>query len=153
MVVEPTSVALKLAPKLAPLGKKAIRVLLGLNDVVRLFAHVERDVKNSRAIPSGKHELIWKRFDGQRADPDVLSALNAYLTRGDFAAARAKLQVRLSEVLRFEDPAIDDGRVVDLVVRSIEDNLSKAPLKDRDAMRLELALTRIPELGLFSAVR
>jgi len=48
-------------------------------------------------IPSGKHELIWKRFDGQRADPDILSALNAYLTRGDFAAARAKPQVRLTQ--------------------------------------------------------
>ena len=81
MRVEPASVAAKLASKLAPLGKTAIRVLLGLNDVVRLLASVERDVKRSTVIPHGKRALVWKRIQGQRADPEILSCLNAYLTR------------------------------------------------------------------------
>ena len=69
MVLEPTSTAIKLAAKLAPLGKRAVRVLLGLDDVVRLLAAVEHDVKASAAIPHAKRERVWKAVDGQRADP------------------------------------------------------------------------------------
>lgn len=81
MSLEPASMAAKLASKLAPLGKSAIGVLLGLNDVVRLLAAVERDVKRSTVIPHGKHGLVWERIEGRRADPEILSCLNAYLTR------------------------------------------------------------------------
>ena len=152
MVVEPASaakVALKLAPKAVPLGKRAIGVLLGLNDMHRLFALVERDVRASGLIPAGGHGAVWKQIEGQRADPDVAGAVSQLLTRGDIALARERLGVRLGQLLRFGDPAIDDAAVARLVAGSIERNLAGAPLKDRDAMRVELALARaaIEELG------
>ncbi|MEA2188304.1 MAG: hypothetical protein QOK16_3315 [Solirubrobacteraceae bacterium] len=140
--VDPTSLVLKVAPKLAPLGMAGVRLLLGLNDFVRLMSLVKRDVKRSSEIAHGKHDLVWEAVNGQRSDPVVAGCLIAYLTQGDMSAAGERLRARLTELLRFEDDTINDGRVVDLVVRSVEQNLSKAPLKDRDAMRLELALTR-----------
>jgi hypothetical protein len=152
VVLEPASaakVALKLAPKAAPLGKRAIDVLLGFNDLHRLFGLVERDVRASGLIPADKHKVAWRQINGKRADPDVAGAVSQLLTRGDIAVARDRLRVRLGELLRFGDPVIDDAKVAQLVAESIERNLAGAPLKDRDAMRLELALTRaaIEELG------
>jgi len=136
------TVAKTVVPKLVPLGKSAIRMLLGFNDVVRLLSRVERDVKHSSEIAHGKHSMVWDRVSAQRVDPEVAGCLAAYLTGGDIPGARAKLHARLGELLRFGDDAIDDACVVRLVVASIERNVSRAPLKDRDAMRLEFALTR-----------
>lgn len=107
-----------------------------------MLALVEHDIKSSSEIPYGKHGMVWGRIQGQRSDPTIAGCLTAFLTRGDIPAARSRLHGRLRELLRFHDDAIDDGRIVDLVARSIEKNLSAAPLKDRDAMLIEFALTR-----------
>ncbi len=146
MTAEPASLGMTVAktvvPKLVPLEKSAVRALLGFNDVVRLLSRVERDVKHSSEIATGKHNMVWDRVSAQRVDPEIAGCLAAYLTGGDIPGARAKLHARLRELLRFGDDAIDDARVVRLVVAAIERNVFRAPLKDRDAIRLEFALTR-----------
>jgi hypothetical protein len=85
-------------------------------------------------------------------DPVVAGCLHAYVTRGDMSAAGARLRAHLTELLRFEDKTLHDAQIAELVVSSVEQNLSKAPLKDRDAMRLELALTRAAIADLADAV-
>jgi hypothetical protein len=127
--------------------------LLGLNEVVALFALLKRDIQCSSKIPSGKHELVWQRLHLQGADPDIAACLNAYLKGGDIQAARSRMRERLSELLRFEDSGIDVDKVVALVVGSIESNLSKAAVNDRDASSIEHALTRAATAAGLAEVR
>jgi hypothetical protein len=144
---------LSLALKVAPLAKPAIRKLLGLNEVVALFALLRRHIEHSGEIPHGKHSLVWERVRLQGADPDIAGCLNAYLTGGDMPSAGLRVRHRLSELLRFEDPDIDDAKMVALVADSIEANLSKAALDGRDANRIEHTLTRAATTAALSEVR
>lgn len=149
MSPDPTSLALKIAP----LAKPAIRALLGLDEVVTLFALLKSDIHHSSEIPWGKHKLVWRRMYLQAADPDIAWCLNAYLTGGDIAAAKVRLRERLTELLRFDEPDINDSRVVELVTTSIEANLADAARSDRAANRTEHALTRAAADAGLSEIR
>lgn len=65
--------------------------MLGLNEVVALFALLKRDVLQSSEIPWGKHEIVWQRVYLQGADPDIAGCLNAYLNGGDIDAVRMRI--------------------------------------------------------------
>jgi hypothetical protein len=123
------------------LAGKALKDFRAKDEVRTLFRLVDADVHRSDRLPFGASDAVVTRVHALLVQPEIAGALHMWLETGD-ARVREPLRARLAQLLVFTEQGLDSAALADLVVGSIEANLSRAKRGDREAMILEHKVTR-----------
>ena len=135
MPIDPLSAGIELIP----LAGDQLRAFRAKNEIKTLYKDVEADVRRTQ-LPPGSTDQVTARIRALNVDPRLCWGLTRML-EGD-VQVRSAMHKRLAELLRFEDPALDEHELAKTVLGAIERNLHRAKRDDREAGHLEGELTR-----------
>lgn len=145
-MIEPVSTGLAIAG-VAPLAADAIDAARGRNEVKNFFTELRRRLIADGRIPYDKREWVADRVVGRsnpfrapvtglQVDPHFLGCVMRLLDDGD-RTAFDDMKTVLEHALVLNEPDVDTGQIIEVVLDVVDRTLGPAQASDREAIHHE----------------